>query len=389
MTLTMKDLVKAIPLVALALADEAQAGQAISCPDGAATGGYYDPCDEFPGWLELELLSSGPIPADGVLVLQANWRGDLPALDTVALSVTTGDVPLAGKAEVTEFPRVLVWRPDTPWTPGATYTIGGGALNEGADGTCLQDVVAVAGEVSIEAAPGEALTPVDVEAVEMVDLVPTISMTTLACCPGVTPTLFEGGCSGGDSVGFDPGTCAPFAGTGFLGLTLTGTSAASGPVDQQIMYVLKADGQANQASFAPMFGLGGLVAPQCVAIDAVDLGTGTSVAGAKECFGDGVAGQLGPQVLDPTATLMCAPQVCAVDEFGTQWDLEMCAPYGGGGGPTSGPTEGGEDSSAGDGTGGDGGGQDGDKGCSCASTGAGAPWWGLAGVIWLARRRRR
>lgn len=394
MTLSLKELARAIPLVAAAVAaDEAQAAQNLSCTGGAATGPYYDPCEQFDGWLEFSLQSSGAIPTDGVLVLQGLWRGAPPAPETIALTVTSDDVPVAGAAEATQFPGVYVWRPDAPWTAGATVTIGGGATNAGADGTCLLDVVSVMGEVTIAAEPGGALTPVDIDAALMVELVPTISLSTLACCPGVTPTLFEGGCSGGDSVDFDPSQCAPFAGTGFLQLTLTGTPASTGPVDQQIVYVLKADGQADSASSAPMFGLGGLTMPQCAAIDAIDLGTGTSVPGVKECFGGDVAGQLGPQMLDPTEKLSCAPQVCAVDEFGAQWDLEMCAPYGGGGGPTGGPTEGGgEDSTGGEGTGG----QDGEKGCGCAasaSAGApgadgGAPLLGLAGLVWLGRRRR-
>jgi len=396
MTLKLEQLMRAIPAVALAMtvtvADEAAAEAADgACPASASADPYYDPCSSYEGWLELSLMSSGTIPADGVLLIQAGWRGPMPDLGTAALTVTTDGMPMGGSFEATQMPGLLVWRPEAAWTPGATYTVEGAATNAAADGECLVMELPLSGEVTIDADAGAALVPVDISAVEMVHLSPTIALDTLACCAGATPTVSYGGCSGEALVEFDPSQCTPFKGTGYLSLTLTGTSAGTGAVEQQILYVLRAGGQAESVAFTPMFGLGGLTAPQCAAIDAIDLGTGAVTPGVEACFGEDVVDQLGTQAIDPADTLACPLQVCAIDMLGEQWDLEMCTPYGGGPGePTSGPTGSGDDSSEAGESSGTGGQDDDDKGCACdASASGGSPLLGLVGLVWLTRRRRR
>jgi MYXO-CTERM domain-containing protein len=396
MTSGLERLMRAIPAAALAMTVTV-AGEAAAevgdgaCPASDAGDPYYDPCTPYAGWVELGLMSSGTIPADGVLLLQAGWREEMPDLGTAALTVTTDGVPMGGTFEATQLPGLLLWRPEAAWTPGATYTIEGAASNAVADGECIQMTLPVSGEVTIDVEAGAALVPVDISAVEMVNLSPTVALDTLACCEGVTPTVSYGGCSGEPLVEFDPGQCTPFTGTGYLSLTLTGTSAGSGSVEQQILYVLRAAGQPESMAFTPMFGIGGLTTSQCAAIDAIDLGTGAVTPGEMECFGDGVLAQLGPQIIDPAATLDCPLQVCAIDELGEGWDPTMCTPYGGTGEPTGGPepTESGDASSeaSGDGTGGQ---DDDDKGCACAASAPGGPpLLGLLGLGWLVRRRRR
>jgi MYXO-CTERM domain-containing protein len=390
MTLTLRQLAGAIPLF-VAVAGEAHATQNVSCGGS----GYYDPCDGVDGWSEFALLSGGTIPVDGVLVLQGTPFNQQPGLETISLTVTTDDVPLAGVIEATQFPGLVIWRPSMPWTAGATYQITGTVDNPDVAGECMPADIPLSGEVTIDAAPGAALMPVVVDAKGMVELIPTISLETLACCEGVSPQLIGGGCYSDSVVQFDPMQCAPIAGVGHLQLTLTGTPAAEGPVDQQIIYILKADGFGDQHAFSPMFGLDD-TAPLCATIDAIDLGSGVTVPGAEACFGDMVADQLGPQVIDPAETLTCDLQTCAVNSNGDMWDLGMCVPFGPGGAPTTGPT-----SSGGDGTGseasgaseasGDGtGGQDGDKGCACDASGADTSGsLALVGLALLARRRRR
>src|SRR5688572_2588449 len=391
----------AIPLAA-AVPDVALATQNASCPGSDVAGGpYYDPCYEFDGWTELALLSGGTIPVDGVLVLQGAFRGETPALETVALEVTVEDVAVAGALEATAFAGIVIWRPTEPWTAGSTVAIAGNAINAAADGTCVPAEIPLTGEVTIAADAGAGLSAVDIDAVVMVEQIPTISLETLACCEGVKPSIASFDCEDGTVIDFDPTQCTPTQGTGFMQLTLTGTPAAEGPVDQQIVYVLRADGWADQHAFSPMFGLAALTAAQCAAIDAVDLGTGAVVAGEPECFGQDVP-LLGQHPIDPTATLSCALQTCAVNSNGDAWDLEMCTPLGGGeeesGTPTSSEGPGSEASdgsggSEGSSGGGDGtGGQDGDKGCACDADGGGAGAAGLlalAGLGLLGRRRRR
>lgn len=390
MTIDLKVLAPVLPLVTLAIAEDAHADDRAGCP-----GPYYDPCEGYDGWLEVSLLSTGTIPSDGVLVLQASWRGPVPpGPETITLTAdgNTDAEPLTGTTEATEFPGVFIWRPDGAWT-GSLMTISGVASNAGVASECLLAELPIAGEVMIDAAPGAALTPVDIDAVEMFELVPQISLETMACCPGATPTYGYGGCYSEPGVDFDPSQCTPIAATGVLRLTLTGTPAATGPVAQQVMYVLRLDGD-DVASFDPTFGLAGPEAPQCASIDAVDLGSKAAVKGAEECFGATFAEQVGPQALDPTAALSCELQVCAVEEDGDQWDLEMCTPFGGSGDV---PTEGGGEETGGtDGTDDEGrtsddesGGQDDDKGCACDATGGPPGLLALAGLALLGRRRRR
>lgn len=383
MTIDLKR-VAALPVVALGAPEEAEAAVNASCP------GPYGYCYGYPGWTEFALLSGGAIPADGVLVLQGSWRGlEQPGPETIALTVTADGMPVAGAIEVSQFPGIVIWRPEAAWTPGAMVTITGAATNAKSSPECLEAELPVVGEVTIEAEPGAALAAVDIDAVEMFELVPTISLETLACCAGVTPTLLGGGCYSEPSVDFDPSQCTPIAATGILQLTLTGTPAATGPVEQQVVYVLRVEG-VDEVSFAPMFGRTEQAAPVCAAIDAVDLGTGMAVKGAEECFGAAFVDQVGAQALDPAAALDCQPFTCEVDDYNyQQWDLDECTPFGGGDIPTGGNGESGGGSSGGTGSGGGTGGQDDDKGCGCAAADGRPGLWGLAGLVWLARRRRR
>lgn len=395
MNFSLKQLLAAIPAVSVGFADEARAeAQDGACPSSDAGGDpYYDPCAGYDGWTQFSLLSSGAIPADGVLVLQASWRGAaMPDPSTATLTATTDGTPVAGTIEATTVPGRVIWRPAEAWVPGKTYTIEGSAQNLGELGTCLQAELVAGGSVTVEGASGP-LTPVTITAVAMTAVVPTLSLETLACCPGFTPTVGSGGCNGETFVDFDPEQCAPFVGTGILKLDLTGTKAATGPIAQQLIYLLKAAGQPEFMEVEPVFGIYGLTAPQCATIDTLDLGTGAITAGVEKCFGDDVVAQLGPQVLDPGETLACNPQVCAPDASGEQWDLTMCTPYGGSGGePTSGePTESGGEGGASEASGEGSGGEDDDaKGCACAASGSdGPPLLMLAGVALLVRRRRR
>lgn len=387
MTINFKVLAPVLPAVTMAIADDAHAENRAGCP-----GPYYGPCEYEEGWLDVSLLSTGAIPSDGVLVLQVNWRGATPpAAETITITAdgNTDADPLTGTTEATEFPGIFIWRPDGAWT-GSLMTISGVANNADVEGECLLPDLAIAGEVTIDPAPGAALTPVDIDAIEMFELVPKISLETMACCPGATPSYGYGGCYSQPGVDFDPSQCTPIAATGVLQLSLTGTPAASGPVEQQVVYVLRLDGD-DVVSLEPTFGLAGPEAPQCASIDAVDLGSKSAVKGAEECFGAMFAGQVGPQPLDPTAVLSCDLQVCAVTEQGDQWDLEMCSPFSSSGDvPTEGGEASGESGETGEGrTGGESGGEDDDKGCACDETGGPPGLLGLAGLALLARRRRR
>jgi hypothetical protein len=73
MNLTLLTLLRAIPLVAVALAPEIANASNVSCGDP-----YYDPCNAFSGWIDISIVSTGKIPIDGVLVLQGAFQNDAP-----------------------------------------------------------------------------------------------------------------------------------------------------------------------------------------------------------------------------------------------------------------------------------------------------------------------
>lgn len=390
MHITLKQMLRAIPLVAVTAATttaavEAHAGQQASC----GLDPYYDPCADLTGWIDIAVLSSGTIPADGVLLLQGAVQGGQPALKTVSVTVTTGGEPVAGAIEATDLPGAVIWRPTAPWTPGATYQISGAATNPDADGECLTAELPLSGEVVIDTAPASAVSPVEVAGVELLKLQPEISLSSLVCCAGAGPQQNPGDCDNPGSIQFDPDQCTPSRGDGFFDLTLTGSPAAEGPVAQQVLYALKIDDAPAGMSVAPMFGLGSLTQPVCAAIDVIDLGSGTVVAGAKKCFGETLVDKLGPQTVDPGATLVCELQHCETNANGDGWDLDHCSPFDPSDPPTTGVTDAGGD--AGDSSDGAEGGQDGDKGaCACdAALGPGPGLLALLGLLGFTRRRRR
>jgi len=139
-------------------------------------------------------------------------------------------------------------------------------------------------------------------------------------------------------------------------------------------------------------------APLCTEIVLRDLATGDTMTTPQQCHGASVAGQLGPQVLTPTAPLLannCEGPLytCATDEWGQTWDRSRCMPW-----PAEGTT--GDAPTTGDGTTGvasestsDTGSapeQSGivEHGCACASGPASARE-GLLALIVLGLRRRR
>jgi MYXO-CTERM domain-containing protein len=381
MNLTLHALLRAIPLAAVALAPEVARAHNVSCGEP-----YYDPCDAFSGWVDLAVVSTGKIPIDGVLVLQGAFQNDAPGPESVTLSVTTGDEPLAGTIEATEVPGTLIWRPDSAWVAGATYLISGTATNADADGECLPLALPLAGQVTIDAAPASELSPVIVDGMEIEQFSPDIDLATLVCCEGAMPSVNPGDCSSNGSINYDPAQCTPSHGTGYFDLTLTGAPVPMGPVAQQVAFRLNAPDQPPQKSLVPMFGLSFLTAPICVSIDLIELASKEVVAGPEKCFGEGLVAKLGPQSIDASEVLGCALQTCEPNGNSDGWDPDSCEPYDPSDPPTTGPDA---DSGDNDVTGGDDAGENGEKACACnSSPSPGAGLLLVLGALGLTRRRR-
>ena len=167
--------------------------------------------------------------------------------------------------------------------------------------------------------------------------------------------------------------------------------AATGAAAAQIVYTLKVNDSLHSVGLSPQFSLFSS-APICAVIDATDLASGAVSQGQEHCFGDAVADMLGPQALDPTATLQCALEQCAPNR--EVWDPKTCTPF-----DPSQPTSSDSDDGASDSAGSDSetaGVGEGDKGCGCNTRSSGDAGLlalvglvGLAGLTGLTGRRRR
>jgi hypothetical protein len=137
MTLTLTNMLRAIPLVAVALAPEIANASNVSCGEP-----YYDPCDALSGWVDISMVSTGKIPIDGVLVLQAPFRGpwDQAVPDRATVTVTADAVPFPGTLELTPLPGTMIWRPAAPWNPDALHDFAADIANPGAPAQCAAEM---------------------------------------------------------------------------------------------------------------------------------------------------------------------------------------------------------------------------------------------------------
>jgi MYXO-CTERM domain-containing protein len=350
--------------------------------------GYYedDPCEEVEHWLALQPHNAAEIPSDGVLVLRGEHRGpwDENVAPKVDVVVEHEFVPVPGTLELAPMEGVLVWRPDAPWIPGATYKFSATAMYVDEAGlSCTLPMLGTGGELVVAGEPGAPLGPPMLAAAARVDFFQDISLTGLACCEGVAPMQFTNTC-GDVQLSWDPTMCAPVSGTGSLRVDFTGEPAAKGPAAQQIVYTRKVDGAADLHQLEPTFSLIGLQ-PYCVEFAALDLASGKITTSGERCFGDDVADLLGPQTIEPPDALTCPLQQCEVTE--SSWDLERCMPYGPQPGEAEAETAGedtGEDTGEADAAG-----EGGEAGCGCVVSSAGdTGLLALVGLLGLARRRR-
>lgn len=265
-----------------------------------------------------------PVPYDGVVLLQ--YMGDGPDLvDRIDATVTLGDVPVAGALETTDLANLLVWRPQAPFEPDATYHLTARFQNPDDVTACLLfPNSGVDQDFTTTREPAAPLTAPRPTGTQTFEQLRDVSLTGLACCPGASPTAFTHPC-GYRVTDFDPDDCTPIAARGQLTVELTGPSAASGPAAAHTVYTT------DIASPAPWLPVGTLAFtlvqnhPFCVAVTAHDLARGTALTGPEQCFGDAYADQLGgPHPLAPPATFTCELQQCEPKD--DTWDLDKCTP---------------------------------------------------------------
>jgi MYXO-CTERM domain-containing protein len=120
------------------------------------------------------------------------------------------------------------------------------------------------------------------------------------------------------------------AGHGSLSVPLEAPLAVAPSTAALVVTSLRVDGEVVRAGLSPTIGYR-QDTPFCSEVEQRNIATGETVTAAKQCHGDAVATQLGPQTLDPTPLLAeCAgtPYVCEVtEEPYPQWDPDKCTPY--------------------------------------------------------------
>lgn len=358
--------------------------------------GCYEECETGEFWFSFAAVNAAKIPTDGVLVLQGAYQGgwDDSALAGVEVAVTLDGQPIAGALERSSAFGVLVWRPQDPWQPGATYQVHAAATQTVPTGYyCAPAELPWDGEAVIDVAPAGQLVAAELTGTPTVQVQPLVTLATLACCEGSAPSLYDGPC--GTYLNWDTEMCAPLVAQGRLVVDFKATPPVDGPAAQQLAYTLTRVGGNSVSQLFGEFTVSD-DEPFCVDFEVEDLASGTVVASPQQCFGDDVADQLGPKDLAVPGTLTCALQQCVPTADG--WDLEKCTPLDPEETPTtsdaltdaSGESGGGESDASSGPDSDSGGGETGEKGCACATgVGGDAGLVVVLGAVGLARRRRR
>lgn len=332
-----------------------------------------DPIDYCSGYQFLDGLTpknGERIPVDGVLALQATFQGawDDALLERVAIVVTRDGADVAGTLGRTAAAGLFVWRPEDAWIAGATYDLTATLTNSDVPEACTLQSQLLEYSLTVVDESVPALTPSTLTGEETLLVKQLVSLETLACCPGASPTQYIDMCGGDTVLDFDPAQCTPLSAEMTLSVDLTGSASTTPDHAATVYYELVVDGAIYRISPTPTFDVK-LQKPFCATVTAHDASNGASIAGPIACFGDDFAGKLGVQDLEPPGSFTCSLRQCEVD--GDAWNLDACTPL-----DPNHPEEPAAD-------------DDDAKGCGCATDGRGGPALALAGALALTLRRRR
>ena len=295
-----------------------------------------DSCFFVDAWSAIEPVNGAAIPIDGVLLLQGAGTGTMPDADwltRIDLTVTRDGQPVAGALETSSIDDLLIWRPAAPLEPGATFKVTGTLDNpdmmEYYD--CGPDILMIDFDFTSGMEPTEALAAPGVGAEESVLLNPSLSIDDLVCCDEAFPYEYFNDCGGsyGGTTWFT-GFCAPLRGYGVLQVQLTVDHDMPESTSALVTRQVVTDGEPGAITLGDTLSASG-GQPICTEVILRNLATGESVTTPKECHGDAVATQLGPQNIDPSGQLgekcSSAAYVCERSEETASWDPEKCTPW--------------------------------------------------------------
>ncbi|MEZ4385438.1 MAG: MYXO-CTERM sorting domain-containing protein [Nannocystaceae bacterium] len=284
-------------------------------------------------WKSLTIAHSTPIPADGVIVIAAEFGDGTIAEETdlaalyVEVSGEGGEL-YNGTLELSAAPLAIIWRPDEPLMPGLEYDVLVTADNLvfGDEAYCADDSVFTEGVVTtaVPGLPETAAPPVSAEE-ELFEQM-SADLDDLICCDGAFPFLEM--CSGEAS--WTEGHCASTAAHGLVSLKMTLDGDAYAAMGGQIGVEGWVPGElTHDVTFAD---------DGCYAINAVNFATGEVVEGESICLSAEAVASFGKKDVDPTAELegACVGQPYTCEVMGEVWSEEACMDWPPDGGTTTG-----------------------------------------------------
>lgn len=334
----------------LAVVTCAVAREAAACFD------IGDPCRGFDTWNGVQAVFDSAIPTDGMVLLQFFGPADMgPTIDLLAIEVTLDGSPVAGVLEAIGVGARVGWRPAAPLAPSRTYVATGSLHNPEFEPNlpfCGEEFVPFMFEFTTASGPMPPLVAPEVFAEEKFGFVEPLTLEDIVCCDGAFPYRLSG--CGGSTVDYNEGFCVPLMHTGRIELKLAGTLGKPGDPAPMVAAQVVVDGvpEAPELVFGDFVLRTSAPGPVCTEVALRNFVTGATVSTMKQCHGQGLAGQLGPQVLEPNSPVLAdncvgGPYVCEVDEFDEEWDPDRCMTWPEGQGSTGEPATGGPTSSGG------------------------------------------
>ena len=302
-------------------------------PDEAAACSSICSFKDF--WSAIEPLNVSAIPIDGVLLLQGTESGTLSDAEWIAkidLTVTRDGQPVGGALETSSIDNILIWRPDAPLEPGATFNVTGTLTNPDPGPEyydCSPDVLMIDFDFTSGTAPSAPLVAPGVGAVEAVIVEPYIGLDDLVCCDEAFPYDDYPDCGGAGGVTWPSGFCASRRGDAVLRVQLTVDHDIPEPTAALVTRQVVTDGEpgATTREYTLTASAG---QPICTEVILRNLATGESVTTPMQCHGDAVATQLGPRDLDPSDILaeQCSsPAYTCEHPSSAGWDSDQCVPW--------------------------------------------------------------
>lgn len=298
-----------------------------------------DPCADTTAFVGLNRANANlgeevEIPIDGVIVMQAQWFGDLTPdalLAGLTLTVSHDGSAVEGTVEVVDRPRltgVLLWRPAELLLPGTTYAVEASFANpDGVPSECAAKLVEVAFEVSTTDGMAEPLAAPKIWTSARYSESPVFDLDSVICCDGAIPYIQEF-CGSSEGITWAEGNCVSTTSRARLAVSLGVATILDDATAEQWARTLYQDGVEVQTTLGDSFSRT-LTEPACFTIEQFSLATGEVLAAEERCLGDDLMLPLGDLQLDPSMLLadLCetTPYICEVDE--TAWVPEQCVDW--------------------------------------------------------------